>query len=195
MLTDGVRSTWPRRLIAAVTAALMLVLLAERHYAARVLDAATVDLHVLRGEVDRRAFLERFGGYNNARGYSARANLELAEYVRRRTDPDDRIYLFGISGAGIYFDSDRLTAHRFLRVNFFVPRSFPDPRFDLQAVCRDLARQRPRYIILERLHSSQDTEMRRAADNLSDHPDMQELLRPYRLETTIEDFTLYRLSD
>ena len=95
------------------------------------------------------AYLERFGGYANNRGYSARANAELADYVRAHTAPDDRIFLFGINGAGVYFASDRLTAHRFLRVNFFVDDRFPDPRFRLDAVVRDLAARRPRYLIFE----------------------------------------------
>ena len=122
-----------------------------------------------------------------------RANDELAAYVRANTSFDDRIFLFGINGAGIYFLSDRLTAHRFLRVNFFVPSEFPNPDFTLEAVVRDLAARRPKYLIFEALHSS--SEMGKSVDSLQSRDEIQQLLAPYRLDKTIEDFSLYRLVD
>src|SRR5690348_5077745 len=124
----------------------------------------------LHGRVDRNSYLEEFGGYGNGRGYSARANDELAEYVRAHTTPDDRIYLFGINGAGVYFGADRLTAHRFLRVNFYVPAEFPDPAFRLESVLRDLEARQPRYLIFERLNSR--SEMGQAVDRLTEQPEV-----------------------
>jgi hypothetical protein len=147
----------------------------------------------MRDQLDRTSFLDRFGGYGNDRGYSARANDELATYVRDHTTRDDRIFLFGINGAGVYFLSDRLTAHRFLRVNFFVPSEFPNPSFTLDAVVADLAARRPRYLIFEQLHSS--SEMGRSVDSLQSREEIQHLLEAYRLDATIEDFSLYRLRD
>ena len=91
--------------------------------------------------------------------------------------------------------ADRLTANRFLRVNFFVPAVFPDPRFRLERVVDDLAARRPAYLIFEKLHSSSDAEMAKAVDALIQHPEIVRLLRAYRLETQIEDFTLYRRVD
>jgi hypothetical protein len=177
--------------IVGATVVLMLGLLIQRSYPARVFEFARADFGALRGGVDRPAYLERFGGYGNNRGYSARANAELSDYIRAHTAADDRIFLFGINGAGVYFHADRLTAHRFLRVNFFVATDFPDPRFRLDAVVADLIVRRPRYVIFERLHSA--SEMGRAADALEEDPDVVRLLASYRLETRIEDFTLYRL--
>ena len=147
----------------------------------------------MRGVIDRSTYLDRFGGYGNDRGYSARANEELASYVRQHTAPDDRIFLFGINGAGVYFLADRLTAHRFLRVNFFVPSEFPNPDFTLSAVVSDLTARRPRYLIFEELHSS--SEMGRTVDSLQSRDEIRRLLQPYQLEATIEDFSLYRLSE
>ena len=117
----------------------------------------------------------------------------MAAYVRANTSFDDHIFLFGINGAGIYFLSDRLTAHRFLRVNFFVPSEFPNPDFTLEAVVRDLAARRPKYLIFEALHSS--SEMGKSVDSLQSRDEIQPLLAPYRLDKTIEDFSLYRLHD
>jgi hypothetical protein len=191
LLADYLRSTRPRRAFAVMLVVLMAVLLVQRGYVPRVVGRAQMDLAALRSQVDRTTYLEQYGGYANQRGYSARANEELAKYVRSRTEPNDRIFLFGINGAGVYFHSDRLTAHRFLRVNFFIETDFPDPRFRLDAVVRELEAARPTYLIFERLHSA--SEMGRAADALPNHPDVQRLLEGYELETTIEDFTLYRL--
>ncbi len=193
LLTEGARGPVWRRSVSAITAALMLLVLGQRHYPAKVLEWARADFDVLRGRVERTAYLERFGGYGNERGYSARANDELAAYVRAHTAFDDRIFLFGINGAGVYFASDRLTAQRFLRVNFFVPPGFPDPRFQLDAVIDELSSSRPRYLIFERLHSK--SEMAMAADSLPLHPRVMQLLERYRMDTQIEDFSLYRLVD
>jgi 4-amino-4-deoxy-L-arabinose transferase-like glycosyltransferase len=192
LFTEARRTHQPA---AVVAAALMLVVLVQRQFPVPVLRAAAADLDVLRGRIDRNAYLEMFGGYDNRRGHSSRANAELAEYVSQHTQPGDRIYLFGISGAGVYFAADRLTAHRFLRVNFFVPATFPDPRFQLSAVLEELAVRRPRYLIFEQLHTSATPEMARAADSLTQHPEIVELLRAYTQEAFIEDFTLYRLND
>jgi 4-amino-4-deoxy-L-arabinose transferase-like glycosyltransferase len=181
------------RTVSIATAALMLTLLVQRHYVARVYQWVEADYAALRGTLDRSTYLDRFGGYGNDRGYSARANEELATYVRDHTSSDDRIFLFGINGAGVYFLADRLTAHRFLRVNFFVPSDFPNPDFTLEAVVADLSARRPRYLIFEELHSS--SEMGRMVDALPSRDEVKRLLEAYRLETTIEDFSLYRLSE
>lgn len=182
-----------RRVAACATAAIALALLVQRGYAARVFESARADTQVLRGRISDVDYLDRFGGYDNQRGYSARANAELAAYVRDHTSPDDRIFLFGINGAGVYFAADRLTAHRFLRANFFVETAFPDPRFRLETVARELDERRPRYIIFERLNSP--SAMGQAVDTLTGHPDVVRMLRAYRLETRIEDFSLYRLAE
>ncbi|HEX6976220.1 MAG TPA: glycosyltransferase family 39 protein [Vicinamibacterales bacterium] len=185
-------SRW-KSLLAGAAYVVMALLLITRHYPERVFGMAADDFNALRGSLDRTRYLEIFGGYGNNRGYSARANEELATYIREHTAPDDRIFLFGINGAGVYFAADRLTAHRFLRVNFFVATEFPNPAFRLDAVTRELAERRPRYIIFEQLHSA--SEMGRTADRLPDDPLVAALLAQYHLETRLEDFAVYRLND
>lgn len=182
-----------RVLLAAATGILMVVLLVERGYADRVLRWARADSAALRGDLDPIAYLELYGGYGNNRGYSARANAELVEYIRAHTVEEDRVFLFGINGAGVYFGSDRLPAHRFLRVNFFVDSDFPDSRFRLSSVVSDLRATPPRYIIFERLHSG--STMARRADALPQHPELRSLLEQYRFDTQIEDFALFRRID
>jgi hypothetical protein len=193
LLSEFPRGSRKRLAIAGATSVMMAVLLIGRHYPERVFGMAADDFKALRGTLDRTRYLEQFGGYGNNRGYSARANEELATYIRAHTAPDDRIFLFGINGAGVYFGSDRLTAHRFLRVNFFVATEFPNPDFRLERVTHQLAERRPRYIIFELLHSA--SEMGKTADRLPDDPLVASLLGDYHLETRIEDFSLYRLND
>jgi hypothetical protein len=192
-LVDAVTRPVSRRAIAGATLVLMAALLVTRHYPARVFGWAAADVDALRGRMPMVTHLERFGGYDNQRGYSARANFEVAQYVRDHTTPDERIFLFGINGAGIYFASDRLTAQRFLRVNFFVATDFPDPAFRLDAVVAELRARRPRYVIFERLNAR--SEMGQAADRVEQEPVVTELLSAYRRDIQIEDFTLYRRTD
>jgi hypothetical protein len=195
LLVEAARGSRVRQLIGVATMILMAGVLIQRHYPAAVFESARMDFDRLAGRSAPETYLDVFGSYANNRGFSARANAELADYVRAHTAPDDRIFLFGISGAGVYFNADRLTAHRFLRVNFFVPAVFPDPRFRLERVVDDLAARRPAYLIFETLHSSADAEMAKAVDALVQHPDIVRLLQAYRRETQIEDFTVYRRVD
>jgi hypothetical protein len=143
----------------------------------------------LLGRLDPVIYLDAFGSYANNRGYSARANEELFAYIRQHTNRDDAIYQFGINAAGVYFATDRLPAQRFLRVNEFVQSDFADPHFQLPAVAAELAARRPVYLIFERLHSATFGD---AVDRLPERPDVARLLEGYRLETQIEDFTVYR---
>lgn len=186
------RQSRARRAVTIAVLVGMSAMAVRRDYLGRVWTWAAADFAALRGTIDRATYLEKFGGYGNNRGYSARANDELAEYLRRRTDPGDRIFLLGISGAGVYFSADRLPAHRFLRVNFFVEMDFPDERFRLDRVAADLRQDLPRYLIFERLHSSADARMGRSVDALLENPIVQDLLTDYVFETRIEDFTIYR---
>ena len=178
------------RAAAWAAAALMLALLITRNYPARVLSPAVAGADELLGRGDHVAYLERFGGYANSRGYSARANEELEAFIRARSASNDRIFLFGINGAGAHFAADRLVAQRFLRANYFMLVDYPDPRFTLAGVTKELAAARPLYIVFERLHSR--SSFGKAVDDLQSRPEVVELLKDYRLETVIEDFTLYR---
>ena len=92
LLVEAARESRPRRIVAAATMALMVVLLVTRGYPARVFDWARADAGVLLGRIDRDSFLERFGGYGNGRGYSARANAELVG-VRSRSHRRRRAHL------------------------------------------------------------------------------------------------------
>ncbi len=192
LFAAGRSQTMVHRAGAVAAAALIVVVLWQRHFVSRVTEFVDLDGRALAGSLDETTYLERFGGYGNGRGYSARANAEVAAYIRARTAPDDWIYLFGINGSGLYFLADRRPAARFLRVNEFVPSTFPEPGFDLTAVVDRLLQKRPVYVIFEQLHAA--TAMGQAVDRLEQDPEALRLLASYTLETRIEDFALYRLS-
>lgn len=188
----------PRRDIVHRAAGVLLivisvVVLVQRNYVARVYVYTRADVQQLLGRGDRISYLERFGGYANNRGYSARANDELTGYLRQRTAPGDRVYFFGINCSGIYFATDRLMANRFLRVNVFVPSTFPHPGFSLADVVAELESKRPAYLVFEELHNP--SAMGVAVDHLQEQTDVLRLLQAYALETRIEDFSVYRLAD
>jgi hypothetical protein len=193
LLSDLRSRRRPHQAAAALTAVLMAALLITRGYPSRVWSWTIADMNALAGRVDQVTHLERFGGYANGRGYSARANHELATYLRARTGPADAIYLFGINGTEAYFSADRRIAQRFLRTNYFLLIDYPDPRFKLPAVAAELREARPIYIVFERLHSR--SAFGRASDALPSAPEIVKLLKGYRRETVIEDFTLYRRLD
>jgi hypothetical protein len=192
MISGLVRRPIGHRLAAAVAIAVMVVFMGQRHYVSRIAEATRADLDALAGRGDRGGYLDRFGKYANGRGYSARANDELFAYVREHTSRDDLIYQFGISGAGVYFATDRLPAQRFLRVTAFLPSTLAEPDFQRAAVLDDIARRRPVYIVFEQLHSTADVGVAVTVDRLPQDPDVARLLEAYRLETQIEDFSLYR---
>jgi hypothetical protein len=192
LLVTAARSATMHKTAAALALILILFFLGWRNYPGRVYESVRADFDQLLGRTSRAVYLDGFGGYANGRGYSARANDELAVYIGARTQPPDRIYQFGINSAGIYFAADRLPAQRFLRVNEFVPATFPAPGFDLPSVTRQLAAARPVYLIFERLHRSADAAMARAVDALQEDPAIMRLLENYQPETRIEDFTVYR---
>jgi hypothetical protein len=181
------------RVVGVAGIALVVGSVVQRDYIERVVASAALDLSMLRGRVDRAAYLDGFGGYANGRGYSARANDELAWYLRVNSKADDRVFVFGISGAETYFAADRLPGHRFVRVNYFILSSYQDPRYRVEAVVEDLRRDRPTFLIFERLHTR--TDLGRMSDSLPERSDIAQLLQAYRLETRIEDYTIYRLAD
>jgi len=188
---DGAGTSSRRdRVVRAAALVVMAFVLVRSPYLPRAIRWSADDWRAMTGAISTADQLRRFGGYANERGYSALANAEVAAYVRERTQPDDRIFLFGVNGAGIYFLADRLTAHRFLRVNFFVGMGFPEPSFTLAAVTRDLAERRPRYILFEDLHAT--SAIGRSVSGVVTDPRVIELLSGYELEATIEDFTIYR---
>jgi hypothetical protein len=180
------------RLGGAAAAIFVVLLMGQRQYVTRVADVTRLDLKALTGHIERVTYLDQYGGYATGRGYSAHANDDLFTYVRDHTSRDDRIYQFGINGSGIYFATDRLPAARFLRATAFLPPTLTEPGFQRATVLDTIARARPVYIIFEQLHHTSQEDVATTVDRLPQDEDVTRVLADYRLDTQIEDFTLYR---
>jgi len=176
---------------AAIAAVSMLVLVGAKNYPGKLYSWLSADVEQLAGGGNRTAYLQRFGGYNDGRPWSARADDEVNRYIREHSAPDALVYQFGINDSDVYFAADRLPAAKFLRVNMFVPSDFPAPDFQLASVAATLAARRPEYLIFEHFQGG-DPVLVNTINGLQQAPALGELLSAYRVETQIEDFTLYR---
>jgi len=178
-----------RRLLnAAIVVGAGLVAI-RSHYPDRLVRYLAADLAQLRGSAPRAPYLEMFGGYANGRGYSARANDELASYLRARTRDDDRVYIFGMAPS-VYFDARRLPANRFIWTFPAVAPFAGGPAFTVDALAADLQRAAPTYLVLERNNRDSSTGWR--IDDVYSAPAIQRVFEAYAREIEIEDFTVLR---
>jgi hypothetical protein len=172
---------------AALVLGLMSVMLVRSGSVARAVSMTRWDTRHLFGYTERQAYLARFQS-QATRAFSAADNERLADYVRSHTEPDDRVFVFGMVG-GTYFLSGRLPASRFLFVYPAVSNMIDRPEFRAETLARELARTAPRYIVFQR-HNA-DTFSGWRAQDAFDAPPMVALLRGYRRESEIGDFVLY----
>jgi hypothetical protein len=176
----------------AVGAVLVLgftaIMLVRSGSVARAISVTTWDTERLRGHIDRQEFLQHFRS-RYTQSFSAADNAQLADYIRSHSEPQDRIFIFGMS-AGTYFLSGRLPASRFLWAYPAVSRMIDRPEFRVETLASDLARKAPRYIVFQR-HNGDNLSGWRAEDSFA-APPMVALLRGYRQEVEIGGFVLYR---
>jgi hypothetical protein len=113
----------------------------------KLVQQTSFDASYLLGRLDRADYLSR---YADDRKYSAAASAELAETVRSRTQPLDRIYVFGFTCAA-YVDANRASASRFfwsrpVIVNFKAGTS----GYGVDGLLADLNQRSPALIALQR---------------------------------------------
>jgi hypothetical protein len=187
IVTRPVRSRTRADYVGAIVALLAAGAIAVRtNSPARVWTTTQADLGDARDHV---AYLQRFGGYANDRGYSARANDELVQWLLAHSTPEDRLFIFGMQG-GVYFEAKRLPASRFLWVGPTVEGLLPREDFTLEHLAADLAASNPRLIISE--NNNGDGLLGWRVQTELAKPPMQALLRSYDQVAVIEDFTIYR---
>lgn len=180
-----------RRAVAAVLVlGVMAAMLVRSGSVARAISVTTWDVERLSGQLDRQEFLQRFRS-RYTESFSAADNAQLADYIRSHSEPQDRIFVFGMS-AGTYFLSGRLPASRFLWAYPAVSRMIDRPEFRVETLASDLARKAPRYIVFQR-HNGDNLSGWRAEDSFA-APPMVALLRGYRQEVEIGGFVVYRRS-
>ena len=183
------RTLNPQRLLNAAVVVLAGIVAVHSHYPDRLVRYTAADIAQLRGTEPRPAYLEMFGGYANGRGYSARANDELASYLRAHSGDDDRIYVFGMAPA-VYFGARRLPANRFVWTFPAVAPFAGHPAFTVNTLAADLERAAPRLLVLERNNRDSATGWR--IDDVYAAGAIQLVLARYTREIEIEDFTVMR---
>lgn len=159
---------------------------------ARFAEATTADLTqrlAHNGPAPHAAYLERFGGYNNGRGFSARANAELADYIRHHTSSPDTIYIVGMAPE-VYFAADRRPANRFIWSSPVTFKLFDHTDFTLERLVGDLRASAPELLILE--HNTRDSLQGKSGDDVLQSAAVRALLTAYRFEIRIEDFEIHR---
>ena len=152
----GAFETWPlvrswagRRAPAAGLVAILVISVGvwRVNQFPKLVQQTSFDASYLLGRLDRADYLSR---YADDRKYSAAASAELAETVRGRTQPLDRIYVFGFTCAA-YVDANRASASRFfwsrpVIVNFKAGTS----GYGVDGLLADLNQRSPALIALQR---------------------------------------------
>jgi hypothetical protein len=105
------------------------------------------DVDYVRGRIDRPTYLARFKG---AQKYDAAAVEDLSTYIAATTTRDDRILVFGFA-PGVYLQSDRLSASRFLWSRPVILEFASDrPGYGSAGLLADLRRTRPAVVALQK---------------------------------------------
>ena len=173
---------------AALVVALFAIMLVRSGSLRRAADVTRADMLQLFGLTERQDYLRRFQS-RATQAFSAADAERLADYLRARTTPDERVFIFGMT-ASAYFLSGRLPASRFLFVYPAVSNMANRPEFRVETLAAELTRSTPRYVVLQR-HNRDNFSGWRAEDSFA-APPMVALLQDYRQETEIGDYALYR---
>jgi hypothetical protein len=115
----------------------------------RAVRAFVFDWQGFTGQIDRRAYLSRFGRADSADKYSALAVHDLADYIRSHSRPADSVLVFGFS-PWAYVGAHRRSASRFfwsrpVIVGFEASR----PEYGVRGLLDDLERNRPSLVVLQ----------------------------------------------
>jgi hypothetical protein len=140
----------------------------------------------------RPLYYDRFGVRGHG-SYSYRASVEVSDYIRARTTPDDTIFVWGYD-PNVYLASERDSASRFLSFLPLMPVFAPE-RWRQEFV-RDLETRRPAFILLQRGENARWITGRPddAAEWVVHFNAFHDLLnRAYVFDQRIEDFFIYRL--
>lgn len=131
--------------------------------------------------------------FNDGKDFSSRADIQVAEYLKANTTQDETVFIWGFE-PGIYFLSQRQNATRFIyNIILYGPNASPQLQ---QVFLQEIQAQKPIYIIIVRNDNMEfvtaTPEDSRSAFNSFEHFH-NFVMENYQLETTIEDFAIYRL--
>ncbi len=140
------RMRWAPRLLVAALLAVAVVRVASFP---KLLESTRYDFDYMRGRMTRSAYLSRFGNADSGDKYSALAVAELASLVATRTNPADRVLVFGFS-PWAYVGSNRVSASRFFWSRPVII-GFEQGRagYGSQGVLDEVTRQDPKLVVLQ----------------------------------------------
>ena len=109
---------------------------------------ASHDLAFMFGAISEEQHLARYGGRMEDK-YAALAVARLGSYLRSRTAPTDRVYIFGFS-PGAYVEAERASASRFFWSRpVIVGFMAGSPSYGASGVLEELRSRSPAYIVLQ----------------------------------------------
>jgi hypothetical protein len=115
----------------------------------KLIDTTVTDARYLRGRMSASDYLGRFGGQRTTDKFSALAVRDLGDYLRGRTDPTDRVLIFGFS-ANAYVRSARAAASRFFWSRpIIVGFNEGVPGYGAAGLLADLRATAPRAVVLQ----------------------------------------------
>ena len=131
--------------------------------------------------------------FDKGEDFSSRADLQVADYLRANTRDSQTIFIWGFE-PGIYFLGQRQNATRFIyNITLYGPNANPH----LQRVfLEEIQAQKPAYVVIVR-NDSMSFVTATADDSWAAFNSFDEfhefVLENYELDTTIQDFVIYRL--
>jgi hypothetical protein len=112
----------------------------------KLVEQTVFDARRLAGSISRDDYLAR---YDDERKYSAIASVRLGEYLRARTTPSDRVYVFGFT-SGAYLHAQRASASRFFwSYPVIVGFKSNEPGYGAPGVLADLTARPPAIVALQ----------------------------------------------
>ena len=116
------------------------------------------DLAYIRGNIDQRTHLARYGGLREIDKYSALDNADLGSFVGARTNPEETVLVFGFSPAAYVYAGRRSASRFFWSRAVILNFNGTDPRWGVPGLLADLRRNNPAYVVLQRHDWSPDVE-------------------------------------
>lgn len=132
-----------------VVALLVVVAVARVGQFDKLIDTTATDVKYLAGRMSADEYLGRFGGQRATDKFSALAVRDLGDYLRGRTDPTDRVLIFGFS-ANAYVRAARAAASRFFWSRpIIVGFNEGVPGYGAAGLLADLRATTPRAVVLQ----------------------------------------------
>lgn len=129
--------------------------------------------------------------YSDGTDFSLAADLEVADYLRQNTGPDDTLFIWGYETL-VYFLAERQQASRFV-THQPLASTWQMPKWR-EELMTDLVGRPPARILVIRNDAMPAVtgSILDSAGLLREFPELERFIsRHYRLETTIEDFLVY----